>query len=152
MKKQALWQIALIGLIAVLVVVICAGLAMGGVVLYVRGTAAVQAGTAETVFTREQAADMLRLFVIPALLLVALLILAALTSVKSAQNLSADRKLAASVQSAESVSAYRGLGGKRIWLILLIAAVLIAAGILNGGLRDVLIKAINICTECIGLG
>ena len=29
---------------------------------------------------------------------------------------------------------------------------LIAAGVLNGGLRDVLIKAINICTECIGLG
>lgn len=29
---------------------------------------------------------------------------------------------------------------------------LLAAGVLNGGLRDVLIKAINICTECIGLG
>lgn len=38
--------------------------------------------------------------------------------------------------------------------ILLYAAalLLIAAGILNGGMRDVLIKAINICTECIGLG
>ena len=29
---------------------------------------------------------------------------------------------------------------------------LIAAGIANGGLRDVLYKAKNICTECIGLG
>ena len=33
-----------------------------------------------------------------------------------------------------------------------IAAVLIVLGINNGGMRDVLIKAINICTECIGLG
>nr|WP_251616997.1 CD1871A family CXXC motif-containing protein [Pumilibacter muris] len=28
----------------------------------------------------------------------------------------------------------------------------IIAGIFNGGARDVLIKAVNICTECIGLG
>ena len=40
-----------------------------------------------------------------------------------------------------------------IRLILLVAAiVLIIAGILNGGMADVLTKAINICTECIGLG
>ena len=32
------------------------------------------------------------------------------------------------------------------------AAALIVAGILNGGMYDVLVKAINICTECIGLG
>ena len=32
------------------------------------------------------------------------------------------------------------------------AVILLAAGVLNGGMRDVLVKAINICTECIGLG
>ncbi len=32
------------------------------------------------------------------------------------------------------------------------ALVLIVWGVLNGGMRDVLVKAINICTECIGLG
>lgn len=37
-------------------------------------------------------------------------------------------------------------------VLYLLAAALIAAGVLNGGMRDVLIKAINICTECIGLG
>ena len=31
-------------------------------------------------------------------------------------------------------------------------ALFIVLGILNGGMADVLIKAINICTECIGLG
>lgn len=38
-------------------------------------------------------------------------------------------------------------------LVLLCLGILfIVAGVLNGGSRDVLIKAINICTECIGLG
>ena len=32
------------------------------------------------------------------------------------------------------------------------ALALIVAGIANGGMRDVLVKAVNICTECIGLG
>ena len=32
------------------------------------------------------------------------------------------------------------------------AAALIVLGILNGGMHDTLVKAINICTECIGLG
>lgn len=46
------------------------------------------------------------------------------------------------------------LRGTSIWRMALyiLAAALIAAGVLNGGMRDVLIKAINICTECIGLG
>jgi len=33
-----------------------------------------------------------------------------------------------------------------------VAAVFIVLGVMNGGLYDVLVKAINICTECIGLG
>ena len=44
---------------------------------------------------------------------------------------------------------------RRAWLrvaFLVIAAGLILIGIFNGGLNDVFVKAINICTECIGLG
>ena len=37
-------------------------------------------------------------------------------------------------------------------VVLIAASVLIIIGIMNGGARDVLVKAINICTECIGLG
>ena len=38
-------------------------------------------------------------------------------------------------------------------MVLLAAALaMILAGVLNGGMRDVLIKAINLCTECVGLG
>lgn len=36
--------------------------------------------------------------------------------------------------------------------IVAVALVLLVLGILNGGMADVLDKAINICTECIGLG
>ena len=37
-------------------------------------------------------------------------------------------------------------------ILLLAAGVLIVLGAQNGSLKDVLLKAINICTECIGLG
>lgn len=36
--------------------------------------------------------------------------------------------------------------------LLAAAAALIVAGVLNGSARDVLYKAITICTECVGLG
>ena len=147
MKKQASLQKITVWLIMLLVVGICAGLIAGGVVLYVRGSAAVEARTAEAVFTREQAAAVLRLFRIPALLLMALLILAAVLGVKNA---SASGK--ASIRETERICACREMSAKRVWLMLAIAAGLMGAGIMNGGLRDVLIKAINICTECIGLG
>ena len=42
---------------------------------------------------------------------------------------------------------------KTLRVILLIAAVcLLAAGCFNGSAKDVLGKAVNVCTECIGLG
>lgn len=37
-------------------------------------------------------------------------------------------------------------------IILVVGVTFVIMGILNGGANDVLIKAINICTECIGLG
>ena len=38
------------------------------------------------------------------------------------------------------------------WGLLALAAALIVLGVLNGGARSALIKAVNICSECIGLG
>ncbi len=37
-------------------------------------------------------------------------------------------------------------------VIVVVAAILIIAGVFNGSARDVLYKAITICTECVGLG
>ena len=42
-------------------------------------------------------------------------------------------------------------GATRLVLAAL-ALLFIILGVMNGGARDVLVKAINICTECIGLG
>ena len=36
--------------------------------------------------------------------------------------------------------------------VLVLGILFIVLGVMNGGSRDVLVKAINICTECIGLG
>lgn len=48
-------------------------------------------------------------------------------------------------------TAPRRMGAARV-VIALAAVILIVLGVLNGGMRDVLVKAVNICTECIGLG
>ena len=45
----------------------------------------------------------------------------------------------------------KGLAAARLFL-LLTAIVFIILGVFNGGMHDVLVKATNICTECIGLG
>ena len=44
-----------------------------------------------------------------------------------------------------------GLTGPRL-LLLAVSAALILYGILNGSMQDMFVKAVNICTECIGLG
>ena len=46
------------------------------------------------------------------------------------------------------------MAGKNVVRVVIAAAAvaLITLGVMNGGMFDVLVKAINICTECIGLG
>lgn len=36
--------------------------------------------------------------------------------------------------------------------LLALAAALVLLGVFNGGAHDVLVKAVRICSECIGLG
>lgn len=44
-------------------------------------------------------------------------------------------------------------GKKALWAALLCMGILFAVlGVLNGGMEDVLTKAVKICSECIGLG
>lgn len=37
-------------------------------------------------------------------------------------------------------------------IVLVLAVVFVIAGIFNGSMEDMIIKAVNICTECVGLG
>lgn len=53
--------------------------------------------------------------------------------------------------AAESIRSRKPVQRARIALYAL-AIIMMVWGVMNGGLRDVLVKAINICTECIGLG
>ena len=141
MKNLDFARKAILWLIVILTVVLCAGLIAGGVFLYLQGSAA-----GETVFSREAAAGMLRLFLVPALLLAALLVAAAILGVKGAERTPVPRPC-------DEPAGIRTKEGSRLaWALLAAAAVLITAGALNGGLRDVLAKAVSICTECIGLG
>ena len=61
----------------------------------------------------------------------------------------------APAQNAEVASSAKK-SGHAVWIIrlavLAVAIVFIILGIVNGGMNDVLQKAIRICTECIGLG
>ncbi len=36
--------------------------------------------------------------------------------------------------------------------VLVLAVIFVIAGIINGSMEDMIIKAVNICTECVGLG
>ena len=57
----------------------------------------------------------------------------------------------ARVYSSNKVAALEGKNKLQI-VIFCAATAFILLGIMNGGAFDVLVKAINICTECIGLG
>ena len=69
------------------------------------------------------------------------------SAVGNKENLSAEKKNA----STESPNKKTAVIAVRI-AILVVALGLIVAGICNNGMADVFAKAINICTECIGLG
>ena len=82
--------------------------------------------------------------ILPLLLLSALLMAAGLI---------ADSALWEKGRGAETKNAENGrvLSALRI-VLLTVAAVFIFHGIMNGGMRAVLMKAARICMECIGLG
>ena len=122
-------------------------LAAGAVGIYVEGTARVAENPRESIYTAERAAEKLA----PAVpLLIAAAALAVLGIALGAKDPKAG-KPAGKAACAPPAAELKNAGVIRA-AVVVAAAAFILAGVLNGSARDVLIKAIHICTECVGLG
>lgn len=128
--------------------ILCAGMLGAGIVrLYFEG-AAFQADEHPDawIFTREKVGAVLLPCLVPFLLSFGVTAASVLLGIRS------DAKPAKTVSPPAAVSTHTKRQTAARWAILAIALVCIALGIWNGSMRDVLYKAINLCTECIGLG
>ncbi len=135
---------------AVLTLLLCVSLCAGVLTLYLNGLsrrAALQS-TNEPIFTREETGRML-LWISPlfALWLAASVAAGLLNGREKARRSVPVPRLRGPMKGQEET------GGRRLTrlALYLLAAALIAAGICFGGVKEVLYKAIRICSECIGL-
>ena len=139
-KKEKIYLI-IQSILCILLVLLLAAAVTG---IFREGTALKADNPLEWVFSREKTAERLR----P--LLPLFLVFAVTTAVGLIAGVK-DENSAKGVKTGKIQN--RAAGGKALRTVLLIAAVcLIAAGIFNGSARDVLGKAVKICTECVGLG
>lgn len=131
-------------IIAFLVIMLCAGLIIETLIIYFHGTDG-------AIYSREIAKNGLGHFLPLLVLLLVLVLLAVIWHIpENSQVLNKFSKIKRVTQQA--VDKKKHLSAKIYILIYLAGLILIIVGIYNGGLKDVLIKAANICTECIGLG
>ena len=130
--------------------------------IYLKGAAYQAEGHPEAwIFTREKAMEAFGTFV-PVLALAVVMTL--ICVIKGIRDDSQDKPVAdpdlISIYKAEreterdvQAEAAKAKKLQVVKITLLIAAVIfVIAGIRNGSMEDTLIKAINICTECVGLG
>ncbi len=148
------WKKAFICFLALLCVLTAVLLARAAVGLYLEGEQLREGGNALTpVYTREKVAE--RLIPLAPLVFAAagLAVLGLLLNVRDESG--ARLRPGSLPPSMPGKSAKQSPGRKTNAFraaMLFLSAALITAGILNGGLWDVLQKAAAICTECIGLG
>ena len=156
-KRKILLYInsALYGLWAILT-------AGSAVSIYLEGTAYQAQGHPEAwIFTREKAMEAFGTFAPVLALAVAMTLICV---IKGIRDDSQDKPVAdpdlISIYKAEreterdiQAEAAKAKKLRAVKITVLIAAVIfVIAGIRNGSMEDTLIKAINICTECVGLG
>lgn len=128
------------------VILLCCVLSCGEILqMYLHGSAAVVT-PGESIFSREGFAAALGRIGWSYALAAIVLITGAVFHLQTKKKASAYEKPSeAKEPERKTLTAIRAA-------LLLLSLLLIGWGIRNGGMRDVLIKAINICTECIGLG
>ena len=135
-------------LISIVCIILAILLAAGAVSIYLDGSACRKEDPTAAIYTPEDTAEKLML---SAPLFIILVVLLAAGFIPGMKN---DSKPVRTVKETGFVKNDPGLKhANRIQVLFIVTAVmLILAGIFNGSARDVLIKAITICTECIGLG
>ena len=128
-------------------ILLAAVLAAGAVRIYMEGSARKAADPLESIYTAEEVTR--KLFAAVPLIANSVILLLMCLAVK-VKDPDADRPAKAEgrmtpkkeTKSTKIVQA----------VVVVVAVLLIIAGICNGSALDVLIKGINICTECVGLG
>ncbi len=161
------WKKLFQWVLAVFCALLSAMFAAAFISLYREGAALRAAGDAAAIYTREKLASRLAPLLPVALVTAGLIIGAALPGTGSAPSpfqgpeprKTASARAAAGVGNKYDISRVTEVSASRRHRISHLRAalaaaalILIIAGICNGGMRDVLYKAINICTECVGLG
>ena len=132
---------------AVLWVVLAAGLAVTAIRIYLAGLAVWEVGDALAyIYTRERAVSALAKFVPVFCAAVGMSAAGMILGIRWDGKRKPEKvDVQSSGLSKSHVNTVRGV-------VLAAAVVMIIAGIVNGSWMDVLIKAINLCTECVGLG
>ena len=147
MTKKKLYLIIQAVLCVLLVVLLCAS----ALTIFAEGSARKAENPLESVYTPENVSARL-VWLVPLLLIgLAIAIVGLILGIRDEK---ADKPVRDPSLNRDRL-APRMSGKKQgiLQTVLLFAAViLILLGVLNGGLLDVLTKAINICTECVGLG
>ena len=148
MKKRKIMA----AVMSVMTVLLAVCLAAGILHLYMDGLARQQAaGPAEPVFTAQAISAMIRRISPVFWAWFACVVFSLLSGWLTPEKYQASRDYPMQMKSGEPEGT--SVPRNAVRLILFAAAlVLLVLGVRNGGLRDVLFKAINICTECIGLG
>ena len=128
-------------------ILLAAVLAAGAVRIYMEGSARKAADPLESIYTAEEVTR--KLFAAVPLIANSVILLLMCLAVK-VKDPDADRPAKAEGR----MTPKKETKSKKIVQAVVVAAavLLIIAGICNGSALDVLIKGINICTECVGLG
>lgn len=134
--------------LAGLTFLLAGGLCWATLAIWLEGRALRATDPAAVIFTPAAVSARLR-WVLPVLVMWLAALLTALCA--GGGRRTPGRARAANRNPNEKPTSERKIG--LLWFgLLALSAALIVLGVWNGGLRDVLIKAANICTECIGLG
>ena len=132
---------------AAVCVILALLLIIGAVSIYAEGSARKKADPLAQIYTAEEVGNRLGQ-ILPAALLAAALLAAGIVLGIKDPNAGKPAKAdgpAAPRKEPEHITLIRTA-------VVVAAAAFIILGILNGSARDVLVKAIHICSECIGLG